>query len=66
MGSHSAPTGDMSPDEYNRMSPREQEAYLIEKAQEGVTSDSWLLGPIQRLMATGDARAEAERIREQS
>ncbi|MGH3952201.1 MAG: hypothetical protein ACRDSE_24325, partial [Pseudonocardiaceae bacterium] len=66
MGSHSAQAGDMSPDEFNRMSPREQETYLVEKAQEGVTSDSWLIGPIQRLMATGDARAEAERIREQS
>lgn len=45
--------------EYENMSPREREAHLVELAEEGVGSDHFLFGTIQRMIAASEARDQA-------
>lgn len=44
------------------MAPAERDAYLRQKAAEGVTEDSWLFGYFERLKAEADARKQSQAV----
>ena len=44
-------TPDKTPQEVQDMAPAERDAYLQQKAEEGVDPGSWLFGPVQQWIA---------------
>ncbi|MBE1499427.1 hypothetical protein H4696_006527 [Amycolatopsis lexingtonensis] len=55
-------TADKTPQEVQDMAPAERDAYLQQKAEEGVDPSSWLFGPIQQWMAQARAKNQAQQM----
>ncbi|WP_033260988.1 hypothetical protein [Amycolatopsis vancoresmycina] len=55
-------TPDKTPQEVQDMAPAERDAYLQQKAEEGVDPSSWLFGPIQQWMAQARAKNQAQQM----
>ncbi|WP_290061655.1 hypothetical protein, partial [Amycolatopsis solani] len=53
---------DKTPQEVQDMAPAERDAYLQQKAEEGVDPSSWLFGPIQQWMAQARAKNQAQQM----
>ncbi|MET8993520.1 hypothetical protein [Amycolatopsis sp. NPDC004169] len=55
-------TEDKTPQQVQEMAPAERDAYLQQKAEEGVDPSSWLFGPIQQWMAQTRAKNQAQQM----
>ncbi|MGK3199730.1 hypothetical protein [Amycolatopsis sp. MEPSY49] len=55
-------TADKSPEEVSKMAPAERDAYLQQKAEEGVDPGSWLFGPVQQWIAQANAKNQSQQI----
>ncbi|MEV7093183.1 hypothetical protein AB0M80_10055 [Amycolatopsis sp. NPDC051045] len=55
-------TEDKTPQEVQDMAPAERDAYLQQKAEEGVEPGSWLFGPVQQWIAQAQAKNQAQQM----
>ncbi|MEV6829153.1 hypothetical protein [Amycolatopsis sp. NPDC051102] len=55
-------TEDKTPQQVQEMAPAERDAYLQQKAEEGVDPSSWLFGPVQQWMAQARAKNQAQQM----
>ncbi|HET6705903.1 hypothetical protein [Amycolatopsis sp.] len=55
-------TADKTPQEVQNMAPAERDAYLQQKAEEGVDPGSWLFGPVQAWIAQAKAKSQAQQM----
>ncbi|WP_091305319.1 hypothetical protein [Amycolatopsis tolypomycina] len=55
-------TPDKTPQEVQNMAPAERDAYLQQKAEEGVDPSNWLFGPLQQWMAQARAKDQAQQM----
>ncbi|WP_370970026.1 hypothetical protein [Amycolatopsis sp. cg9] len=55
-------TADKTPQEVQDMAPAERDAYLQQKAEEGVDPSSWLFGPVQQWMAQARAKDQSQQM----
>ncbi|MEU8630701.1 hypothetical protein AB0C38_00935 [Amycolatopsis sp. NPDC048633] len=53
---------DKTPQEVQDMAPAERDAYLQQKADEGVDPGSWLFGPVQQWIAQAKAKNQAQEM----
>src|SRR5689334_744014 len=59
-------TPDKTPQEVQNMAPAERDAYLQQKAEEGVDPGNWLLGPIQEYLAKANAQSQSQKVGDQN
>jgi len=55
-------TADKTPQEVQDMAPAERDAYLQQKADEGVDPGNWLFGPLQQWMAQQKAKNQSQEL----
>lgn len=55
-------TPDKTPQEVQDMAPAERDAYLQQKAEEGVDPGNWLFGAVQQWMAQAKAKNQAQEM----
>ncbi|MEV4149490.1 hypothetical protein AB0J40_37935 [Amycolatopsis sp. NPDC049691] len=55
-------TADKTPQEVQDMAPAERDAYLQQKAEEGVDPGSWLFGPVQQWIAQAKAKNQSQEM----
>ncbi|WP_410637959.1 hypothetical protein [Amycolatopsis sp. lyj-346] len=55
-------TADKTPQEVQDMAPAQRDAYLQQKAEEGVDPSSWLFGPVQTWIAQAQAKNQAQQM----
>ncbi|WP_103341656.1 hypothetical protein [Amycolatopsis sp. CA-126428] len=55
-------TEDKTPQQVQDMAPAERDAYLQQKAEEGVDPSSWLFGPVQQWVAQAQAKNQAQQM----
>ena len=55
-------TPDKTPQEVQDMAPAERDAYLQQKAEEGVDPGSWLFGPVQQWIAQAKAKNQSQQM----
>ncbi|VVJ23737.1 Uncharacterised protein [Amycolatopsis camponoti] len=55
-------TADKTPEQVQDMAPAERDAYLQQKAEEGVDPSSWLFGPVQQWVAQAKAKNQAQQM----
>ncbi|WP_206784020.1 hypothetical protein [Amycolatopsis sp. MtRt-6] len=55
-------TQDKTPQEVQNMAPAERDAYLQQKAEEGVDPSSWLFGPVQQWIAQAKAKSQSQQM----
>ena len=55
-------TEDKTPQEVQNMAPAERDAYLQQKAEEGVDPGSWLFGPVQAWIAQAQAKNQSQQM----
>ncbi|MFG1639179.1 hypothetical protein ACGFMK_02720 [Amycolatopsis sp. NPDC049252] len=55
-------TPDKTPQEVQDMAPAERDAYLQQKAEEGVDPGSWLFGPVQQWVAQAQAKNQSQQM----
>jgi hypothetical protein len=55
-------TEDKTPQEVQNMAPAERDAYLQQKAEEGVDPGSWLFGPVQQWLAQAQAKNQSQQM----
>ncbi|MEV6878999.1 hypothetical protein [Amycolatopsis sp. NPDC051128] len=55
-------TEDKTPQEVQDMAPAERDAYLQQKAEEGVEPGSWLFGPVQQWIAQAQAKNQSQKM----
>jgi hypothetical protein len=55
-------TADKTPQEVQDMAPADRDAYLQQKAEEGVDPGSWLFGPVQQWVAQAKAKNQSQEM----
>ncbi|RSD25812.1 hypothetical protein [Amycolatopsis eburnea] len=55
-------TEDKTPQQVQDMAPAERDAYLQQKAAEGVDPGSWLFGPVQQWIAQAKAKSQSQEM----
>ncbi|WIX87044.1 hypothetical protein [Amycolatopsis sp. DG1A-15b] len=55
-------TEDKTPQQVQDMAPAERDAYLQQKAEEGVDPGNWLFGPVQQWIAQAQAKSQAQQM----